>query len=141
MKFNQIRHNDTTCYSKIKWEQLQVHACKAVHPNCKLLAQAVQLNRRILRNPADHHSGTHPVLIAGWEPGARGDHRGTIFAFCTIAIKKYKWERKAMEIDVWWKMFYSFCFAEMFYWFSDHFGWQQKFSNFFYVLVIFCMLI
>ena len=53
MKFNQIRHNDTTCYSKIQRKQLQVHACKAVHPNCKLLAQAVQLNRR---NRADHHS-------------------------------------------------------------------------------------
>ena len=53
MKFNQIHNNDTTCYSKIQREQLQVHACEAVHPNCKLLAEAVQLNRR---NPADHHS-------------------------------------------------------------------------------------
>jgi hypothetical protein len=54
MKFNQIRQNDTTCYSKIQREQLQVHACKAVHPiKLQLLAQAVQLNRR---NPADYHS-------------------------------------------------------------------------------------
>jgi hypothetical protein len=45
---------------------LQVHFCKAVHPNCKLLAQAIQLNRR---NPADHHSpgrarGPGPIIAA-----------------------------------------------------------------------------
>jgi hypothetical protein len=40
---------------------LQVHACKAVHPNCKLLAQAV-LTIDIY--------GPHPVLIAGL--GTRG---------------------------------------------------------------------
>jgi hypothetical protein len=43
---------------------LQIHACKAVHPNCKLLAQAAQLNRR---NPADCGLGTRgpdPIIAA-----------------------------------------------------------------------------
>jgi hypothetical protein len=130
MKFNQIRHNDTTYYSKIQWKKLQVHAWKAVHPNCKLLAQAVQLNRR---NPADQHS---PCRAR--DPGP--DHRGAIFAFYTNSIK---WERKTWENTQfqWCKAFYWLSFAETFYWFSDHFGWQQKFGNFSYVLVIFCMLI
>jgi hypothetical protein len=96
MKFNQIRHNDTTCHSKIQWEQLQVHACKAVHPNYKLLAQAVQLNRR---NPADNHS---PCWAR--DPGI------------TNSMKKYKWERKTWEKTQfqWWKAFYRFCFTECF---------------------------
>jgi hypothetical protein len=43
---------------------LQIHACKAVHPNCKLLAQAAPLNRR---NPADCGLGTRgpdPIIAA-----------------------------------------------------------------------------
>jgi hypothetical protein len=90
MKFNQIHHNDTTYYSKIQWEQLHVHACKAVLPNCKLLAPAVQLNRG---NPADHHS---PCADCGLGR-PRSNHCAVIFAFCTIATKKYKWERKTWK--------------------------------------------
>jgi hypothetical protein len=71
MRFNQIRHNDTTCYSKFQWEQLQVHACKAVHPNYKLLAQVVQLNRR---NPADHHSPRQDCGL-GTGAGTRSSRR------------------------------------------------------------------
>jgi hypothetical protein len=75
----------------------------------------------------------HPVLIAG--PGL--DHCGAIFAFCTNSINCTNEKEKLGK--------HSFSdgkrFTDMFYWFSDHFVWQQKFGNFFCVLVIFCMLI
>jgi hypothetical protein len=91
MKFKQIRHNDTTCYSKIQWEQLQVHVCNAVHPNCKLLAQAVQLNRR---NPADHHSP-----CADWGLWTRGPDPIIAVPYLHFAQlqSKYKWERKTWK--------------------------------------------
>jgi hypothetical protein len=93
MIFNQIRYNDTTCYSKIQWEQLQVHVWKAVHPNCKLLAQAVQLNRR---NPADHHS-----LCPDCGLGTRCRCPDPIIAAPYLHFaqlqSKYKWERKTWK--------------------------------------------
>jgi hypothetical protein len=86
---------------------LQIHACKAVHPNCKLLAQDAQLNRW---NPADQHS---PCRAR--DPGP--DHRGAIFAFYTNSIKKYnekeKHGKKHSFSDA--KHFTDFNFAEMFY--------------------------
>ena len=91
MKFNQIRHNDTTCHSKIQRKQLQVHACKAVHPNCKLLAQAVQLNRR---NRADHHS---PCVDCGL--GTRARARSSRRHVCILhnCNQKVQVRKKNME--------------------------------------------
>ena len=66
MKFDQIRHNDTTCYSKIQGEQLQVHFCKAVHPNCTAAGPSYPAEST---DPADHHSpgrarGPGPIIAA-----------------------------------------------------------------------------
>jgi hypothetical protein len=59
------KFNENSCMS--------MHACKTVHPNCKRLSQAVQLNRG---NPADHHSpcadcglgtrGPGPIIAASY---------------------------------------------------------------------------
>jgi hypothetical protein len=64
---------------------------KAVHPNCKLLAQAVQLNRR---NPADHHS---PCADCGL--GTRGLGRSLWRHICILqnCNKKVQVRKKNME--------------------------------------------
>jgi hypothetical protein len=128
-------------YSKIQWEQLHVHACKAVHPNCKLLGQAVQLN---WGNPADHHSpcadcvlgtrGPGPIIAASYlhfaqlQPKSTSEkekHRKNIVSVMeSVLLILFCWDVLLIFRPLWLTV-----------------GWQQKFSNFFYVLVIFSMLI
>jgi hypothetical protein len=105
MKFNQIHHNDTTCYSNSNentgCRSMLVKLYIQIASFWPKLSSWSPLCPRLMSSwsPTDHHSWSPLTLcwLRARDPGPGPNHCGVLFAFCTIATKKYKWERKTWK--------------------------------------------